>query len=425
MMSLGVDIGGSHVTASVIDLSAPGHHPLHLVRKSIDSFDTAFAIVESISNCIREILNDRTPISEVGIAFPGPFDYEKGVSIVRNVGGKFEKTFGLHIKQALQDATGQGDTLFRFSNDAHCLAVGAYARAGLSSKRTVFLTLGTGFGSAFMENGRLISQHTALPATGAFYNEPFLASIADDYFSTRWFHHTYKQVTGSEIAGVQELARMDSDTSRGIFNEFGANLGSFLSRWLEEFECNELVIGGNISKAGQLFVKSLKQQLGSDLSIIFCEDTEECILAGAAYLAKQERGIGSHEVVRNSLIDDMDFNALAEKLCYEDTAIIDGKGVESWETIRRELHGAFGKMGKRVFWYDINACLQLGVETDAVPWEDSDNLSRLFDEQKIAMMQPDPAADLCIVYGTGAALSKWEGELVQLDLAQKVKFSVV
>ena len=43
---------------------------------------------------------------------------------------------------------------FVFANDAHCFAEGAYFRHQLNSKRTVFLTLGTGFGSAFMVEWR-------------------------------------------------------------------------------------------------------------------------------------------------------------------------------------------------------------------------------------------------------------------------------
>ncbi|WAC09238.1 ROK family protein [Dyadobacter pollutisoli] len=422
MMSLGVDIGGSHVTASVIDLSAPGKQPLHSVRKSINSFDTALHIVDSISNCIRGILNDGASVAEIGIAFPGPFDYDKGVSTIRNVGGKFEKTFGIHIKQALKDATGLGDTLFRFSNDAHCFAVGAYTRAELSSKRTVFLTLGTGFGSAFMEDGRLTTHHPALPEIGAFYNEPFLASIADDYFATRWFHNAYKRATGRDIADVQELAKMDSDISRNIFKEFGANLGSFLKPWLEKFQCDELVIGGNISKANALFFKSLKVHLSDRVNIIFCDDTEECILTGAAYIAREENS-SAKGVASDDNIVEYNVNDLVEKLNGQKTAIIDGNGITSWEAIRHKLHVALSEKGRRVVWYDINACVKSGAEANEMLTEG--NQSQFFDEQKIAMLSPDPSADLCIVYGAGAALSNWEGELVHLGLARKAKYSVM
>lgn len=290
-VSLGLDVGGSHVTAGVVDASHVGKQPLRLARKEIDSFGMASEIIASITACIKEALADGQSVGEIGIAFPGPFDYEKGICKILNVGGKFEQMFGLHVGQALKDATGMPDTAFRFFNDAHCFAVGAYALNELESKRTVFLTLGSGFGSSFMENGRLVTHHAALPALCAFYNEPFRDSIADDYFSTRWFHHAYKRATGQVLTGVRELAEMDSEVARRIFHGFGANLGEFLHPWLEKFECDELVIGGNIARASHLFFNALERKMNSldhKVNVVFCEDTESCILTGAACLAQEE-----------------------------------------------------------------------------------------------------------------------------------------
>jgi len=56
----------------------------------------------------------------------------------------------------------------------------------LKSKRTVFLTLGTGFGSAFMVDGNLVKNHPEVPENGVFYDKSFLGTIADECFSTRW-----------------------------------------------------------------------------------------------------------------------------------------------------------------------------------------------------------------------------------------------
>ncbi|WP_177194291.1 ROK family protein [Dyadobacter sp. SG02] len=290
-ISLGLDVGGSHVTAAVVDASLWRGQSLRLVRNEMDSFGTASEIIASVAGCIKEALDGGQPVNEIGIAFPGPFDYENGICRILNVGGKFEQMFGLDIGEALKEATGMTDTLFRFYNDAHCFAVGAYALNGLKSERTVFLTLGSGFGSSFMEDGRLVTHHPALPVQGAFYNEPFRESIADDYFSTRWFHRTYEQATGQALAGVRELAEMHSGAVSGIFHEFGANLGEFLRPWLEKFECDELVIGGNIARASHLFWNALENELkslDSKVNVVFCDDTEACILIGAAGLARQE-----------------------------------------------------------------------------------------------------------------------------------------
>jgi predicted NBD/HSP70 family sugar kinase len=458
---IGVDVGGSHVSASVVDISHPRKQTLYLIRKEINAFDNAFGIVETIGNCIKELPIGEMAIDSVGIAFPGPFDYEKGVSAIANVGGKFKQTFGLHVQQALKDITGLTNTPFVFSNDAHCFAVGAYHRYYLSSKRTVFLTLGTGFGSAFMENGVLLPKHPALPAMGAFYNESFLNAKADDYFSTRWFLNEYKQKAGKKISTVKELAETDPGIAVPLFNQFGANLGSFLLPWLQQFECDELVIGGNISRAGSLFSASLVnelEQISKTVNIMFCDDTEECILTGAAFIAGSENNRqDTSDHVQNKRVSTQSllpvtaaatgssaynifpsfeskrlvykgFDSLAEKICNERIIIIDGYGGVLWELFRKQLHMALHALNKKIFWYDINSCLKPAKKIDAIIDDNLNgndpvfgkkyigNLVDFFDQQKLEMLQPDPAVDICIIYGTGAALSPINGMLIYLDV---------
>ena len=454
---IGLDVGGSHVTASIIDTCMPGDQPLQLLRKDIDAFDKAFKIITAIGNCINEKLIGDMKIDAVGIAFPGPFNYEKGVCAIANVGGKFEQTFGLHVMQALKDITGLTDTIFRFSNDAHCFATGAFYRHQLSSKRTVFLTLGTGFGSAFMEDGVLLYNHQAIPRSGTFYDQDFLLAKADDYFSTRWILSEYKQATGIEISSVKEMVRADPEIAASIFGEFGTNLGYFLLPWLQQFECDELVIGGNISKANELFISSLKHQLGDlseHLNIIFCDDTEDCILTGAAILAAKQKEThvalykrkttqpllpvtsvstshssydifpsfhSDHEVYKG-------FNSLADKISNQRIVMIDGYAGVLWETFREQLHKALLAKKKNVFWYDINTCLKPPAEIEKMIEENLNgddpvfgkkykgSLADFFDNKKLGLLHPDPGADISIVYGTGAALSNWHGLLVYADV---------
>ena len=454
---IGLDVGGSHITASLIDTCITADQPLQLLRKDINAFDSATNIIRGMGNCINEILNDDTKINAVGIAFPGPFNYEKGVCAIADVGGKFERTFGLHVKQALKDITGLTDTIFRFSNDAHSFATGAFYRHQLSSKRTIFLTLGTGFGSAFMEDGILLSHNLALPASGTFYDQDFLLAKADDYFSTRWFLNEYRYLTGKEISSVKEMVSKDPEIAASIFEEFGYNLGYFLLPWLQQFECDELVIGGNISKANELFASSLKKRLGlcsEQIKIIFCDDTEDCILTGAAILAAEQNqehvALNKRKTnqsllpVTSSLTSDSSydifpsfhsdhevnrgFNSLADKISNERIITIDGYGSVLWETFRQQLHEALLAKKKNVFWYDINACLKPPGEIEKMIEENLNGddpvfgkkykgrLADFFDNKKLELLHPDLNADISIVYGTGAALSNWLGLLIYADL---------
>ncbi|SMO71732.1 ROK family protein [Solitalea koreensis] len=457
--TIGVDVGGSHVSVTNIDTNQQGKTFLELIRKNIDAKDSAYEIVVNISDCIKEILHDKATVESVGIAFPGPFDYEKGVCAIANVGGKFENMFGIHMQQAMADFTGLTNAFFVFSNDAHCFAEGVYHRYQLESRKTVFLTLGTGFGSAFMENGVLLTQHPQLPAIGAFYDEPFLDAKADDCFSTRWFLSEYKKQTGKEIASVKEMIAADAEIAGSIFNQFGINLATFLFPWLQQFECDELIIGGNIAKASSLFEKSLKDglaQMRQPINVVFCEDTEECILTGAAVIAERKNNMNKQNTnflerkttqpvlpvnavesgngytifpsFHSEFLVFTGFDALAQKICNEKTVVIDGFNGVLWENFRTHLHTELQKRNKKVFWYDVNTCLKTTEEIDAMI---SDNLkgndpvfgkrymgslSDFFDKEKLEMLQPDASADLCILYGTGAALGNWDSHLVYVDV---------
>ncbi|HSN09636.1 MAG TPA: ROK family protein, partial [Hanamia sp.] len=454
---LGLDVGGSHVTASIIDTCARGDQPLHLVRKDINAFGNAFNIIADIGNCIQEILNGDTKIDAVGIAFPGPFNYKKGVCAIANVGGKFEQTFGLHVMQALKDVSGLPNTSFCFSNDAHCFATGVFYRHKLNSRKTVFLTLGTGFGSAFMEDGILLNHHPALPQSGTFYDQDFLLAKADDYFSTRWLLSEYQYITGKEISSVKELSNSNPEIAAAVFEEFGNNLGYFLLPWLQQFECDELVIGGNISKANELFASSLKKRLGlisEKINIIFCDNTEDCILTGAAILAGEENN--SHAALAKRKTTQpllpvtsvatanssytifpsfhtshslyKGFKSLADRIFNEKIVIIDGYGGVLWETFREQLHKALLVYKKNVFWYDINSCLKTPGEIEKLIAENLNgddpvfgkkykgSLANFFDHKKLELLHPDMDADISIVYGTGAALSNWEGVLIYADV---------
>ena len=458
--TIALDVGGSHVSACLVDLRSTGKECGYLVRRSIDAFDKASGIIQSIANCIQEAAGKEIP-AVIGIAIPGPFDYTTGVSAVANVGGKFEKMYGLHLKQALKDLFDTENTIIEFANDANCFAIGAAHRFQLKKNASLFLTLGTGFGSAFIVDGRLKEEHPAFNGAGGFFHHSFLTGTADDYFSTRWFLQEYEQRTGSKLQSVKELATNSDDDSADIFNDFGDNLGKFLVNYLKDHECEELIIGGSISKSAQLFLPSLREQLrssGRDIEIIFSEDTEECILTGAALIAEQQY---HEEIARKTAPDKRKatqpllpvragsrkqdsydvfpympsgrkiyrgFDSLANAICKERTVTIDGYGGVLWEEFREQLHIALKEKNISVYWYHIDSCLK---PADAINDNLKDNLNGddpvfgkkytgelkdFFNNRFIGMMRPDDAADLCIVYGTGAALSNWPGKLLYIDV---------
>ncbi|MDR6844667.1 ROK family protein [Flavobacterium granuli] len=460
MKKIGIDVGGSHVTVSVIENNTDGKLPQTIMRKEINAKENPSAIISVIGNCIKEVLSDGILVDAVGIAFPGPFNYEKGVSEIKGVGGKFEPTFGVNIQQGLKNFTGLNTVPFVFANDAHCFAEGAYFRHQLKSNRTTFLTLGTGFGSAFMIDGDLVEKHLDIPENGVFYNKPFLGTIADECFSTRWILAEYKRLSGETIESVKAIAGLNTDISNAVFEKFGANMGTFLFPWFEKFGCEELVIGGNISKAKALFLPALKEKLNSlkiKLNIVFCDDAEQSILRGATIIADKKNKIQMEKEIQskrkttqpllpvNAVVKTnaeynvfpsfhtnseifVGFKSLANAIVKQKTVVIDGFGGVLWENFKNHLNSALTEKKVNVLWYDIDSCLKSSEEIDVMikPNLNGDDpvfgkrylgeLSDFFDVEKLNLLQPDTTADVCIVYGTGASLANWEGKLIYVDV---------
>ena len=291
-IAIGADIGGSHITCQLFDLE--DHHLVgnSRIRKSVDSNSTAPVILDSWANAIREAAGYYrfSELAGIGFAMPGPFDYQNGIAWFKDV-GKFNHLFGVNVRsEILKRFQLQEIYPVRFLNDAACFAIGESLQGeGAMYSRLLAVTLGTGFGTTFIENHKPVSGKYGIPADGFLYKEPFGNSVADDYFSTRWFLKEYKALTGKEISGVKQLVDMVlSDNSAAIlFHSFGSELGKFLAPWLKRFDAECLVIGGNISSAYQLFGKDLQDELsqaGLQLPVLISSMQEDAAIAGSAFL---------------------------------------------------------------------------------------------------------------------------------------------
>ncbi len=291
-LAIGTDIGGSHITCAAVDLESFLVLRETITEKPVDNKAPADEIIRvwsrALSNAIKKTKGGR--VKGIGFGMPGPFDYVKGISYIKGV-AKYENLYGCNVKKAVSDNLGfSEDFPVRFMNDVSAFAVGE-ALVGKASKvkRSMSITLGTGFGSAFIDNRIPIVDGPEVPKLGCVYHLPYGDNIADDYFSTRWFIGSYKKVTGRELSGVKEMAELapKDKVIRDLFTEFGTNLGAFLAPWLKKFRAEIVVVGGNISFAydlfGDLFEKSLKKE-GCNCRVTLSGLKEDAALIGSAYL---------------------------------------------------------------------------------------------------------------------------------------------
>lgn len=291
-IAIGADIGGSHITCAAVDLTTGKILKHTLAERAVNNQAQANVIIGLWSEALSESLSgvQIQDVKGIGFAMPGPFDYVKGISYIKGV-AKYENLYGFNITDAISSNLRLSNELqIRYINDASAFAVGeAWAGSARDYKKSISITLGTGFGSAFIDNRIPIVDGPLVPRIGCIYHLPYKDGIADDYFSTRWFLREYKRITGREVAGVKDLAKLaqKDEIVQELFTEFGDKSALFLVPWLKKFGAEILVIGGNISHAYELFGNVFEARLKKEEwngRVALSKLKEEAALFGSAYL---------------------------------------------------------------------------------------------------------------------------------------------
>lgn len=277
---VGVDIGGTHITAALVNLDSGEFLPESWVRKEVDSDGEADQIIRAWSQVILEVL-DGNPLTskKIGIGMPGPLDYENGISLIKNQ-GKFDSLYGLNLKELLCNHLPIKVEDIRFMNDAGSFLRGeVFGGAAKGYPCAIGLTLGTGLGTACYKNG--IAEDAAL------WQHPFKDGVAEDYLCTRWFIKYYEELSGYRVRGVKKLmerALVDGKAKK-VFQEFGKNLAHFLNFFIEKDKPEVIVLGGNITNAYDFFGHELEKRLngnGQQVPLLKAILGEKASLIGAA-----------------------------------------------------------------------------------------------------------------------------------------------
>ncbi|QNL48093.1 ROK family protein [Olivibacter sp. SDN3] len=277
---LGADVGGSHITAAIVDTVGRSVVPHSLVRRRIDAHASASVIMDAwvaALNAAEEAWGSKC--TYLAVSMPGPFDYERGISLIKGM-NKYEALYGIDIRQVFAERMKLPVNCVRFVNDAEAFLRGeVLAGPGSDVNRVFGVTLGTGLGSALFEEGRVKDLNLG--------SSPFLGGIAEDYISTRGILAFYRSLGGGEIQDVKTLVeRVDEDSkAQKAINQLALWLADFLLIHLPVLRPDLVIIGGNISKAYHLFLPKVSRILHErniSTPIKVAEVGEQAAILGAA-----------------------------------------------------------------------------------------------------------------------------------------------
>lgn len=294
--AIGVDVGGSHLSCAAIDLGKKVFIENSFSSVTVDNKASADEILSNWASALLQTIQKikTGTLAGIGFGMPGPFEYDKGIARFAQV-EKYYSLNGVDVAGELSARLKLASPIpLRFMNDASAFAAGeAWMGSASHVVRSVSITLGTGFGSAFIADGVPVVDGDLVPQLGCVWHLPYKEGIADDYFSTRWFVKHYKEKTGLDVEGVKPIAdaAVISETAKSLFSEYGNNMGGFFSLWLKKFDAGVLVIGGNIAAAynlfGPVFEKALRQNgVGTEIKLSALK--EDAAIIGSARMIDPE-----------------------------------------------------------------------------------------------------------------------------------------
>ncbi|MGA8115182.1 MAG: ROK family protein [Actinocatenispora sp.] len=289
-----LEVGGSHVTAAVVDLIGgrlvDGTRRRVPLRPDADADTLLTAMAGAANGLSRAVPSDRGVGTVWGLAVPGPFDYATGVARYRDV-GKFASLAGVAVGEQLTGRIRPRPTGLRFVNDASAFALGAWRQgAAAGARRLVAITLGTGVGSAFLADGEVVEDDPRVPPEGRADLLSIDGHPLEDTVSTRAIIGRYAARTGRRIDGLYELTRRTDDAvAVEVVTAAMRRLGVAMAPWFAAFGADTVVFGGSITGAWALIGPPLADgmaehdpALASRLRVTVSPDSESSALLGAA-----------------------------------------------------------------------------------------------------------------------------------------------
>lgn len=289
-----LDVGGTEIKAGMTDgrgglLGEILHYPSRAKEEKE-------VILDHISEIVKELktLAGDTPVGGIGMAFPGPFDYTRGISLMKGL-NKYDAIYGVSIEDEVKKRVpGLSKTVFCFLHDVEAFALGeCWFGAAREADKLLCLCIGTGAGSAFIEKKKVLKEKKdGVPEHGWLYHTPYKDSIIDDYLSVRGLLRLSREIAGTELDGRQlyERCRNRDEKALFIYRLFGEELRECLLPFLDGFRPDCVVLGGQISKSFCYFGDAFRKECDKRMITVCLEPDTSARTMQGLFTAMKQRG---------------------------------------------------------------------------------------------------------------------------------------
>lgn len=315
---VGVDLGGTTTKLAFIN----GYGEIVVkweiaTDKTDNGKNIIINIAKTIDHKLLELDVDKSKLIGLGMGAPGPVNSKTGV-IYNAVNLGWTEPFPLgdliEVETSLQAV---------IDNDANCAALGEmWKGAGNGAKDIVCVTLGTGVGGGVIANGQIvqgvsgaageIGHITAVPVGGSPCNcgkngclETIASATGIVRLATEMLNKglnsgelidIYKREGFITAKNIFDCALNGDQTAKTIIDEVAFHLGLVLANTANTLNPEKIVIGGGVSKAGEVLLTPIKANFDKFSFQRVKESTELAIatlgndagVIGAAWLIKNK-----------------------------------------------------------------------------------------------------------------------------------------
>lgn len=274
----GVDLGGTTVKIAYFDETGTMITNWEIPTVTANG---GSQILPDIAASIRDFREksgiDAESLLGIGIGVPGPVDSKGNVNRCVNLGwGTF------NISKELSSLTGLPVTA---GNDANVAALGEFWKGGGKGYRNmVFVTLGTGVGGGIVIEGKLLHgahgagaeighmvlnrNETAVCGCGKrgcveqYCSATGIVRLAKLALDASQEESSLRRVTSLTCKDIFDAGKQGDQLALQVLDQYYAYMGEFLANVCCVVNPEVVVIGGGVSKAGNVLLDGLKPYFG-------------------------------------------------------------------------------------------------------------------------------------------------------------------
>ncbi len=290
--AIGVDLGGSHVTAAVITDDGSTH-----AKFEKDLEDLTFkAVIDEITSVVEQALGAAgKDVIGIGIGSPGNIEPRSGAIL-------YSPNFGWTDAPLGETLRGHFDMPVFVGNDARCATLGEYTYGtGRGTKNFVLLTLGTGIGGGIVGDGVLllgnkfgageIGHHQIRPAGGFICGCGKIGCFEAQASGTGLIRHAFavapsfprsrlldldRDKLGSKK--IRKAAQAGDKHAIAAWKNFTADLSIGLANIIAFVNPEVIALGGGVSTAADFMLDAVRGRV-DDLTTMVPKGTTKIVVA--------------------------------------------------------------------------------------------------------------------------------------------------